>query len=269
MKIAVHITFFFVESRLKYLQQVIDNFEKFPHEVKIFVYTNQVMESAVKAKSIQFKIFPYRKSGVFGYNKGIWNKLGLTSLVHPYHLSWENRKIVEQTVDDFDVQIYLEDDIDFTIGNFNYWMKYKDICLQNKYNLGFLRIEFNESNQAYLTDLLKWPEKKMELSGHQFMINDESPYCGFWIYDKKELKEFIKTKEWEFNFKGLGIREKSSIGWHGLMMNHYKATILPLLKSANGDELLSQACVVHHIPNSYIHDAVHCKLKLPDLVKED
>ncbi len=173
MKIAVHITFFFVESRLRYLQQVIDNFEKFPHDVQIFVYTNQVMAGLVRAKNVHYKIFSYRKSGVLGYNKGVWNKLGLTSLVHPYHLSWENRKIVEQMADDFGAQIYIEDDIDFTLDNFNYWMKNKDICLQNDYNLGFLRIEYKGVNQVYLTDLLKLPLKKIELNGQLFLMNEK------------------------------------------------------------------------------------------------
>lgn len=41
----------------------------------------------------------------------------------------------------FDIFIYSEDDILFKKKNFFYWLKYKDECIKNRYNIGFLRIE--------------------------------------------------------------------------------------------------------------------------------
>ncbi len=219
------------------------------------------------SKNIHIKIHPYRGSGLLGYNNGLWNKLGLTRFVHPYYLTWENRRVAEQIIEDFDAQVYIEDDLAFTVDNFTYWLKYKDLCKGNGFNLGFLRVEYDSSNQAYLTDLLEWPQKTMELNGQRFMFNSSSPYCGLWIYDRSELKEFIKSKEWKFKFTGLGIREKSAIGWHGTMMDRYKGTLLPLHKASDGEYLLSKACIIHHIPNTYINDAVHCQLKLPKVIE--
>lgn len=267
MKIAVHITFFFVETRLDYLRKVIANFEELPHDLHFFIYSNRDLKSLIKASNVQFKLFPYKKFGVLGYNGGFWNKLKLTSFVHPYHLAWENRKVVEQIVDAYDVQMYIEDDIAFKNENFNYWLKYKDICNRDNYNLGFLRFESDSKNQTYLTDLFDLPKKTIRLNQQLFLINNTNPYCGFWIYGQDELKKFVKTNEWNFKFKGIGIREKSAIGWHGLMMNRYQGTILPLCLSENGEYILSQGCAVHHIPNTYINDPVHCKIKLPKLTE--
>lgn len=181
MKIAVHITFFFVESRLRYFQQVVENFEQLPHQVYFFIYTNEEFEIPLHAKNIQCKVYGYKKWGLFGYNGGIWGKLGLTAVVHPYYLTWENRKIVEETINDFDVQVYIEDDIAFDINTLNYWIDNKDICLSNQYNLGFLRIEFDNDSQAYFTDLVSWPQNTIEIDGQFFLVNDVNPYCGFWI----------------------------------------------------------------------------------------
>jgi hypothetical protein len=267
MKIAVHITFFFVESRLPYLRQVVNNLEGLNQEVQFFIYTNKDFNEILSAENIQFKIFPYKKWGLLGYNQALWNKLGLTTFVHPYYLAWENRKVIEKNIDEFDVQMYIEDDIAFNIDTFNYWIRYKDICSTHGFNLGFLRIEFDSNRQTYLTDLKKWPQKIIEIDDQLFLINDVNPYCAFWIYDRADLKEFIKTKEWKFQFSGEGIREKSAIGWHGTMMNRYKNTIIPLYKLSAREYLLPKSCMVHHIPNNYTGNRDSPLLMLPEAHK--
>jgi hypothetical protein len=266
VKIAAHITFFFVESRLKYLRKVIENLNELKADVTIFIYSNQDLLPFINQKNVVHKKYSYNKRGVFGYNNGFWNRVGLTSLVHPYYLTWENRTVVNERIEEFDVQIYLEDDIAFTNRNLEYWVAYKDTCLRNQYNLGFLRIEYDPDNKALLTDLLHWPDQVVTIEGKPYLLNDSSAYCGFWIYDRQELKEFIKSKEWRFEFKGLGIREKSAIGWSGSMMTRYKGTVLPLFKDTDGELRLSGFSTVHHIPNTYVNDPVHCRIQLPRTV---
>ena len=183
--------------------------------------------------------------------------------VHPFYLTWENRKYVEKNIDNFDVQICLEDDIGFNAAAFEYWLRYKDICMRNNYNLGFLRTEMNATGEQYITDLTVKLNTVKAMEDQQFLVNDNNAYCGFWIYDKKELKEFIKTKEWKFNFNGYGIREKSAIGWHGIGMKRYKGTLIPLEKNQQGLYETPAGCGIHHIPNNYIGPEVFCKIKFP------
>jgi hypothetical protein len=267
MKIAVHITYFFVESRLRYLQRVIDDLNKIPHPVDIYVYSNRedLKEMIRPSGNVIFKIYPYRKSGMLGYNNGLWNTLKLTRWVHPFFLSWENRKVVETLVDKYDVQIYLEDDMNFTVEHLTYWLKYKDICIQNGYNLGFLRIEYDDVNrETRLADIAKVPQKKVVLADQSFYVNDINPYCGFWIYDRNELMKFMTEKEWNFRFKEYSIREKSAIGWHGLNMDRYKATLLPIVKYRN-TYLLPHGCLIHHLPNTYITNPKISKVKVVEM----
>jgi hypothetical protein len=272
MKIAAHITYFFVEQRLVYLQQVIDDLSKMPHDVDIYIYCNKkdLKQMLKPSNKIFYKTFPYRKSGMLGYNNGLWNKLGLTILVHPFHLSWENRKVVEGLIETYDVQIYLEDDINFTSENFNYWLAHKDICLNADYNLGFLRFEYDTTNhEKRLADIAIVPQNKISINDQLFLVNDINPYCGFWIYDRKELMEFIKSEEWKFKFKMYSIREKSAIGWHGTEMNRYKATILPIIQYQQDTYLLPRDSMIHHLPNTYITNPVISKVKLMEMADGD
>ena len=55
----------------------------------------------------------------------------------------------------FDIFIYCEDDILFDKKNFNYWLKHKNTCIKNNYNLGFLRFEINKKDKKNFIQLIK------------------------------------------------------------------------------------------------------------------
>lgn len=71
---------------------------------------------------------------------------------------------MKKIIDQYDVQIYLEDDIGFTNTVFEYWLNYKDVCLDHDYNLGFLRIEIDAgNNKLFCSDLTKVPERTIHI----------------------------------------------------------------------------------------------------------
>lgn len=262
-KIAIHITFFFAKERLIYLNQVLENLLEIPCEKKIFIYSNQNLDQYFSQyEEIEVLIYPYNKHGKRDYNE-LWHRMGMINLFNPFYLSWENRKVAEKIIDEYDAQIYLEDDLAFNKNTLDYWLTYKDLALKYNYNLGFLRIENDSKNDFYLTDLAEKPKKAIILDQQIFLVNDVNPYYGFWIYDKNELKEFVKTNEWKFDFKGYDIREKSAIGWHGVDMGRYKATIIPLEKISEDLLQTVSGCTVHHLPNNYIDQPVFCTIKSP------
>ncbi|GEM_PF-2234556 len=262
MKIAVHITFFHIENRYKFLHEVIDNLLLIESEMNIFIYTNKKFKLFENYDNIKLLVYPYKSSIVsrFSFNS-IFNKLGIKQLIHPYFLTWEHRKIVEENINEYDIQIYLEDDIKFTKDNLNYWLEFNEIVSRRGYNLGFLRIEFN-GIEKYLTDVTKSLNKIIHIENTAYIVNEVNPYCGFWIYSKKELKEFIRSKEWNFDFSNYGIREKAAIGWHGKNMNRYLNTIIPL-KEDDIQYMATQNCTVHHLPNNYLDHNSFCSLKFP------
>lgn len=263
MKIAAHITFFYSPKRLQYLQKVVDGLLEIDQNIEIFIYTNKKPTLYTKNSNIKYKVFSYRKFLIARFSKkSFLNKIGFKWLIHPFYLAWENRKFIESMVDYYDVQIYLEDDILFKKENFKYWLEYKKKVISNNYNLGFLRFEIDGTKRMLLTDV-NWPLSELiEMEGQKFILNNLNPYCGFWIMDKDELKKFIKSPEWNFEFDGYGVRAKAAVGWHGKNMDRYKGSIIPLTTHDNGLATPIES-VVHHLPNNYIGKGRYCSIEFP------
>ena len=157
----------------------------------------------------------------------------------------------------FDIFIYCEDDILFNKQNLNYWLKHKDNCIKNNFNLGFLRFEINKKDKNYYsTDQIEQSSKFLNIAKKKYLVLANSN-CSFWIYDKKEFGDFIKTKFYNFNWRWISvsnillIREMAAVGWHGenmngLSMGRYLATIIPFKKNK-----LDDGALIRHLSDNY------------------
>ena len=278
MRVAFHITFYFSEKRLVFLNQVIEGLNKIPGHNTIFIYTNRNLDGLINNPKSGIKVIRfyydleilkpvYSKYGRYPYEH--WSrKLGLTFFTHPYYLTWESRKYIEKIIDDFDVQLYLEDDILFTDVNFNYWLENKDLCIKHNYNLGFLRYEIDpETGYMFYSDLTEAITPVIYLDKKPFWVNYNNPYYAFWIMDKQELKRFIASPQWNLKRdKFYGEREISAVGWHGKDMTRYTNTIVPLQTKDQNTYQFMEGAMVHHIPNSYINHHMFCTIKHPLII---
>ena len=184
---------------------------------------------------------------------------------------------METQKDNYDIFIYCEDDLLFTKKNFKYWLENKDKCIENNYNLGFLRVEMNKKNKIlYSTDQVETSNYYVELKNKKYLVLANSN-CSFWIYDKYEFNEFIKTKYWRFDWRWISIsdilliREMAAVGWHGQNMNgldmgRYSATIVPLKKGK-----LENKSFIRHLPDNYANAprGLFGTFKMNDIVKKD
>ena len=239
-KISVHIPFYLSnkteKKRIRNFKKICQSFVKLSSKSKIFVHTNKKIHNS--NKKIQFIYYNFKKD-------------------HPFKLTWYCRKMMEKQKNRFDVFIYSEDDILFTKKNFNYWLNYKDVCIKNNYNLGFLRAELNKKNKKlYSTDQIEKANYFVKIMKKKFFVL-KNPFYGFWIYDKNEFNKFVKTKWWSFNWNLrsvsgiLHLREMAGWGWHGenlngLHMGRYLATIIPL-KNMRPDK----SSHVRHLSDNY------------------
>ena len=174
---------------------------------------------------------------------------------HPHKLTWVCRRLMFKQRNKFDFFIYGEDDIVFTKKNFNYWLKYKDLCIKHNYNLGFLRVEKRaQDNKLISSDQIKKIKYFCKIEDKLFAKLESSNY-SIWIYDQNEFKKFTKSKYWNFQFKiktisgVLLIREMAAIGWHSELMDRYKATIIPFDKKK-----LNNNSFIKHISNNYANN---------------
>ena len=70
----------------------------------------------------------------------------------PHKLTWKHRSYMIKDKLNYDIFMYIEDDILVRNETILYWLKHKDILLSKNYNLGFLRIERDNSGYEYTPD---------------------------------------------------------------------------------------------------------------------
>ncbi len=234
MKIAVHITSFYgknYKKRINFLKKIIKNYKIINKKIDIFIHTNKASKR-LKSKNVKFILH------------NLDNK-------NPFYLSWLSRPIMEKQKDKYDCFIYSEDDILFSKKNFKYWLKYKQVCLKNNHNLGFIRIE-KKNGKIFSTDIIRKINYFKKLDNKMFAVNDVNSYCAFWIYDKVEFNKFTQSEFWNLKWKGksihafYGIREKSAIGWHGKNMSRYEYTLIPIHKNN-----LNSDCYIRHLTDNH------------------
>ena len=240
LKISVHIPLYLEnvseKKRIKNFTKTCNGFLNLSSNTEVFVHSNKNMKS--KNKKIKFIQYNFKN-------------------IHPFKLTWFCRKLMQKQKNNYDIFIYSEDDIFFFKKNLKYWLEYKDICMSNGYNLGFLRVEKNKKNKKlYSSDQISKSAYYINLFNKKYFVVD-NPYCAFWIYDKKEFNKFVDTKWWKFNWSLrsksgiLHIREMSAWGWHGIRLNgidmdRYLATVIPLKNNK-----INTNSFIRHLSDNY------------------
>ena len=263
LKLANHITFFYNENRIVYLNQIIKEINLYEYITDIFIHTNTNYDFSLKLEK-----------NINGKTSIIVHDL---STIDPKFLTWKCRDLLKQQVNLYDIFIYIEDDIVVPKAALEYWLKFKDIVISKNYNLGFFRIETDDQKNEYTTDIALSPDgtqsgqlsKKICINNINYIVNDTNSYCAFWIYDKNEFLKFTNSYQYDINnIDGYSIRERSSIGLHGLHNNWYKNTIIPL--NELNENQVCDACKIYHITNNYVHQKDGWKLYLfNDIIKKE
>jgi len=221
---------------------MLEETNNYPFTTDIFIHTNQ----------------KFSKDQFMFYNNGslsiVFHDL---SGIHPFYLPSLTRKLLKDQRNDYDVFIYVEDDILIPNQAINYWFIHKDTLLKHNYNLGFVRIEVDKKGDEYISDVchsadmssLGYLTTQISIDEKQYILNDKNPYCAFWIYDKQEFNKFVDSKYYDIrNVSGYDIRAVVAIGLHGVETGWYKGTIIPMK-----DNQLVNECKVYHLPNNYVH----------------
>ena len=238
LKIVKHISFYYLENRIKYINKIIDETNNYLYKTDLYIHTNN--------KDLSINTFNNYTNGTINI---IYHDL---SNIHPYYLTWKCRDLLKDQKNDYDIFIYLEDDILVPWKAINYWLEYNEQLIEHNYNLGFVRIEINpNNNEEYITDLFGVKLNKIiNLDNVDYCVNNLNPYCAFWIYNKNEFNKYVESDYYNLqNIKGYEVRETSAIGLHGLRTDWYKNTIIPIV-----DNKLISDCRIYHMPNNYVID---------------
>jgi hypothetical protein len=251
MKITKHISFYYIPERFQYINKIIKETNTYNYKTDIFIHTN-----------VNFSL-----DFLTNYDNGSINIIvhDLTN-TDPYYLTWMCRDLLKEQKNNYDIFMYIEDDILVKKEAIEYWLKYKNNVLENNYNLGFFRIEIDDKGYEYTSDNSSSPDGKVEeyltnsieINNEKYIINNKNPYCAFWIYDKNEFQRFVESNYYNINnIIGYHIREASAIGLHGLHTDWYNGTVIPLENNK-----LHKSSRIYHLPNNYINKENGWKLHL-------
>lgn len=235
MNITKHITFFYVEERIPYIERLIQEASKYKYITDIFIHTNKN----------DFKIDIFDKY-INGEIYVIYHDL---TNVNPFTLTTKSRDLLCKQKNDYDIFMYIEDDMLFPCQALEYWLQHNESLIELNYNLGFVRIE-TKDNEEYITDLYgEQMDKIITIKNKRYVVNNKNPYCAMWIYNKKEFNKFVESKYYNLcEIEGYGEREACAIGLHGKYTSWYKDTIIPLV-----DNHLDYSCKIYHLPNNYVN----------------
>jgi len=237
MKITVHISFFYIEKRIRYINQIIGETNQYDHPTDIFIHTNN--------PDLQASDFDRYTNGTIQI---VWHDL---TGIHPYYLTWKCRALLREQRNNYDIFMYIEDDILVPRKAIAYWLEHHELLVSKGYNLGFARIDTAEDGEEYMTDLYGERLDTLGISNNNvYCVNNKNPYCAFWIYDKREFNRFVDSIYYDIrNIPEYAVREMSAIGLHGITNYWYKKTLIPIICGQ-----LHRDCRVYHLPSNYVSD---------------
>jgi hypothetical protein len=245
-----HIAFHYVEGRTRYLAQVVENFASYElTRIEVVVDTNSE-QTAEFLSTLRGAPHVSVRAEV--------NK----NLSHPFGLTWAHRAPMTARHSEFDLCMYLEDDILITWNVLRAWLEDTEKLYDAGFLRGFLRVEENLDAHKVATDWMETQRPVVyEVAGGRY-IQPYCPYQAFWVYTARQMRDFMKLPIWA----GEGLHQASRLyrydpkWWASPQSMRERAAygmqyknpgphnvLLPL----GPDGQISPDCHVHHLPNTY------------------
>lgn len=262
-KLLVCVCFHYSNDKFPHLCDVVDNFLSNYPESDIIIDTN----SLISEREISKKFGLSHRLRVFVHG----------SLDHPFHLAWMHRRHFRRNLAEYDVFMYVEDDIFVPRENYLNYLEVFAI-LWPKFIPSFVRTE-EKDGVLYCADAFVTTKigryDVIEIGGRKFVTLD-NPYHAFWIMTRDALRESMNG-DFERVYEGdKWIREIAAS--YGLMPG-----IRPCVKWGSYDVqkrglvevdrkmMVSPLCMVRHTTNKYINDKAFNfgKIRMDRLIKRE
>ncbi len=244
-KLAIAVSFFYVDERLRYLERIAREFPLLADQIVLTIVTNRDDDEA--------------KTAIASAVGGIAHEVLVPTLLgHPYLLTWTHfvafRRLIaeDETVTHF---LYVEDDILIQPHNVAYWLKGREALRASGHYPSFLRYEIREGEALpYSTDVTQatpidqLPRVTFDKSYAYF--NLPFAYQGMYLYDRPLMDEHLNGKSSNPDTGRWGIRERATQGltFHRVPKGFTSRNLV-------GYDLdkgeLDPGCLIHHLPNTY------------------
>lgn len=249
-KLLICVPFFFVETRLEYLKESLEDAPLFGEQVHLVVVTNAIkyldrklIESAVPDGFASVKI------------------ITPTYLGHSYFLTWSHFDVFRENLEGTfpaDYFMYREDDLKITRENIQYWLEHSINLQGTPFTPAFLRFEFNpKSHDKVLTDITKRAYLRrlpnIRVADSNLYISLEHNYQGWYLLTRENTEIHLNGISSNPDFGLWKIREKATQGLNliGVPSGFYSRNLIAV-DLIRGD--LDSRCLVRHLPNNYAAD---------------
>jgi len=249
IRLAICVTFHYVEERLKYLAALGSRFGSLAQSVAVTIVTNT--GSAAHHGQIT-EVF--RKDGI---DVAIFTPTGLG---HPFLLAWSHFVVMREKFKDesFSHFLYLEDDLLCTQEHVNYMLEAREMLRPIGLIPGIFRVEQNPRDlEWYCTDQLaridmeKCPKVALPVENGLGFINLPLPYQGMYFLDRELMAEHLGGPSSIPDFGKWPIREKAAQGLTFVQIPQGFSSRVVVPFYAN-EKRIAQCCLLHHMTNSYV-----------------
>ena len=251
-KLAICVTFHYVEDRLRYLDMISDHFATLGEDVSVMIVTNSD-EADTLARTLA------RTRQVLEGKGFDFDFLVPTGLGHPFLLTWSHLVDFREKIKDpsFTHFLYLEDDILVTRRNMEYWMQAREELRRRNFIPSFLRVERKDGCRDWYStdckqsfDVLEMPRYRTETNPDRIYVSVPTPYQGMYLMDRELMLEHLSSRSCVPEGGGWGIREKAARGltFERVRKGYYSRNLLPFSLAAGK---VDDACFIHHTPNNY------------------
>lgn len=192
-----------------------------------------------------------------------------TKLDHPYHLTWKHREYIKEHINEYNVFMYIEDDIIVKYSQIeNYLESLKDVW--PKYVPSFVRYEINDKDgEKYGLHPQNISHNNIVTINNKRYYNIIKTYCACWILPGDLLREQTYLLNNKFTFDQMigheGCRENAAslVNWQLGKDN--------LIELESNSLQISDNCLIHHISNKYtnliVPDGEQGQHKIKDIIR--
>lgn len=235
-RLVAHITFHLKRSRIPYVIETAEQIRRLPFESTTIVLETNSPETIELMQQLQPKLF----DRIIVHSR----------LSHPFRLAWAHRESMRQELDQFDYFLSIEDDIALTPESIRLWHESRPVLARHGLLPGFLRVEMNRAGQLISSDFSSPATRDdiVEIEGKPYLLSPY-PYQAFWIYDKREISEFVASEIYEQGYSFLFVRESAAAGYMYRREGEtfHPRHLLPLTPSLEIDP----RCFCFHMPSNY------------------
>lgn len=188
-----------------------------------------------------------------------------STLLHPFDLTWQHRQYIKDHINDYDVFMYIEDDMLIKYEQLTNYLKNLEVVWPN-YVPTFFRYELNKQGERYAVDVTRVVATSQDIISfnNKKFCKTDTIYCACWVLPGSLLKELLSVCSNCFTQIRPGlVREHAAsfVNWH---------LKKPCLIELEKDKFeISDLCTIHHLSNKYVNwteQKLFGKTKLTDVL---